>query len=156
MGQKMQIVPIEHKHFQELFKVTTICEPWWGMDRNTSDRLFSKREGFVLVSEEGKVAGHITISDYTVKLDTFIHCSVLPEYQKRWLTKHIYKTVFDYVFDELECIRATGWAAEGLNDLTFHERLGFKHEGVHRKSLRIMDKYYDLHHYGMLKDERRW
>jgi RimJ/RimL family protein N-acetyltransferase len=156
----MKIVPIEHKHYAELFRVTSICEPWWGLDRNTSDRLFSKREGFVLIAEsgsdEGKVVGHITLSDYTVKLDVFIHCSILPEYQRRWLNKTIYRTVFDYVFNVLECVRATGWATEGLNDLTFHERLGFKREGVHRQNLRIKDKYYDMHYFGMLKNERRW
>jgi len=152
----MKLADIEHKHFQSLFEITSICEPWWGLDRNTCDRLFSQREGFVLLNNNQEVVGHVTFSDYGPKMDVMIHCSVLPEYHTKWLTKSIYKQVFDRVFIDLECVRASGWAAVGLNDLTFHERLGFKIEGIHRKSLRIHNKYYDVLKFGMLAEERRW
>lgn len=152
----MKLVPLEHKHFNDLFLLTSVCEPWWGLDRNTSDRLFSQREGFVLLNSQDKVVGHVTFSDYAVRLDVIIHCSVLPEYHSRWLTKSIYKQVFDNVFDELQCVRASGWAIEGLTDLTFHERLGFQKEGIYRNGLRIRDKYYNIHRFGMLAHERRW
>jgi len=152
----MKLETLSHKHFPALFHITQQTEPHLDLDRNTSDRLFGQREGFVLLNNADKVVGHITLSDYAVRLDVVIHCSVLPEYQKRWLTKSIYKQVFDHVFEELECVRASGFAVCGLTDLTFHERLGFKLEGVYRKGLRIKDTYYDLYRYGMLKDERRW
>lgn len=152
----MRLEKLEHKHYPALFEVTRVCEPWFDLDRNTSDRLFAQREGFVVVTNEGKVVGHITFSDYTVKLDVIIHCSVLREYQTRWLTKSIYKECFDYVFNEMQCIRASGWAANGLTDLNFHERLGFKLEGIYRSGLRIKGNYYDLHRFGMLKSERKW
>jgi len=152
----MLIQPIEHKHFPGLFDVTAICEPWWGFDRNTSDRLFSQREGFVLLNDNEDVCGHITLSDYAVKLNVVIHCAVLPDYQKRWLTRKIYTTVFDHIFDELGCVRATGFSIDGLNGRGFHERLGFTHESTFRKGFRLRENYYDLHYYGMLKNERRW
>lgn len=152
----MNIIPIEHKHYPELFNIIQITEPYISLDRNTSDRLFSQREGFVLTNKYNKVVGHITVSDYSVKHDIVVHCSVIPEYQKKWLTRSIYKKVFDYVFNDLECVRASGFAVEGLNDLSFHERLGFSWEGCYRKGFRIHDKYYNLHRYGMLANERRW
>lgn len=154
----MKLVPLEHKYFPDLFKVTSITEDWLDLDRNTSDRLFSQREGFVIVDNynSNKVIGHITFSDYSVKLDVIIHCSILPDYHGVWLTKKIYKECFDYVFNELKCVRASGYAVKGINDLTFHERLGFTLEGVYRMGFRLHDKYFDLYRYGMLAHERRW
>lgn len=152
----MKIIPIEHKHYPALFEITRISDSYISLDRNTSDRLFSQREGFVIQTSFDKVIGHITVSDYSVRHDVLIHCSVLPEYQKRWLNKSIYKEFFDYVFNDLECVRASGYAVEGINDLEFHRRLGFSWEGCIRNGFRIHDTYYNLHRYGMLKDERRW
>ena len=152
----MKLEELNHKHFPDLFEVTKLSDPWLDLDRNTSDRLFSQREGFVLVTNDNKVVGHITFDSYTPRLDIIIHCSVIPEYQKRWLTKAIYKQVFDKVFNDFECIRASGFAVEGLNDLTFHERLGFKLEGITRNGFRHFNNYYNVRSYGMLKNERRW
>ena len=64
--------------------------------------------------------------------------------------------MFDSVFDDLKCVRASGYAIEGITDMTFHERLGFKLEGIYRDGLRLKDEYYNLYRYGMLKNERRW
>ena len=152
----MKLLPLEHKHFPDLFKVMSVTEAWLDLDRNTSDRLFSQREGFVVVNNKNEIVGHITFSDYIVKLEVTIHCSILPEYHKRWLTRSIYKECFDYVFNELECVRASGFAIEGINDLTFHQRLGFSWEGCYRMGFRHWDKYYNLHRYGMLSHERKW
>jgi RimJ/RimL family protein N-acetyltransferase len=152
----LRLVDLHHSHFPGLFQVTAETEHYLELDRNTSDRLFSQREGFTLLADSGEVAGHITFSDYAVKLDVVIHCSVLPQYQKRWLTKSIYKRVFDRVFHDLECKRASGFAIAGLTDLTFHERLGFRLEGIYRTGVRLREQYYDLLRYGMLAHERRW
>jgi hypothetical protein len=40
----MNIIPIEHKHYPELFNIIQITEPYISLDRNTSDRLFSQGE----------------------------------------------------------------------------------------------------------------
>ena len=152
----MKLEELQHRHFPYLFEVISLSEPLFDLDRNTSDRLFSQREGFVLVTNKGDIVGHITYDSYTPRLDAMIHCGVIPQYQKKWLTKSIYKQVFDRIFIDLECVRASGYAVEGLNDLTFHERLGFKLEGIVRNGFRHFDKYYNLRIYGMLKDERRW
>ena len=152
----MKLVPLEHKHFPKLFEITSITEPWYGFDRNTCDRLFSQREGFVLENKGGEVIGHITVSDYIPLLEAIIHASVLPEYKSRWLTKSIYKRVFDFVFNDLECRRAVGRAFAGYTDLHFHQRLGFTLEGILRDGLLIRGQYSDILIYSMLPSERRW
>jgi RimJ/RimL family protein N-acetyltransferase len=152
----MKLEQLEHKHFKELFEVIKLSEPIYDLDRNTSDRLFSQREGFVLINNNDKVIGHITLDNYTPRLDIMVHCGVIPEYQKRWLTKSIYRQVFDKVFIDLECVRASGYAIEGLNDLSFHERLGFRLEGISKMAFRHFDKYYNVRSYGMMNHERRW
>ena len=152
----MKLIQMEHKHFKALHHITTTCEPWWGWDRNTSDRLFAQREGFVLVAADDTVVGHITFSNYQPLLEVAIHVSVLPEYQRRWLTKDIYRQVFDHVFTELKCHRAVGVAFEGFTDLNFHERLGFKKEGILRDGFLIRGEYSNIRWFSMLQDERRW
>ena len=152
----MHLETLEQKHFKKLFRITSKCEPWWGLDRNTSDRLFAKREGFVVVTEAGETVGHITFDSYIPQLEVVIHACILPEFHGKWLTRSIYKKVFDRVFNELECQRAVGLVYDGLTDPEFHPALGFKFEGTARRGLRVGTEYKDIHWYSMLPHERRW
>ncbi len=155
-GVNMRLIPYEYKHNARLMEIYKITEPWVEFHRAKFDAWFAGREGFVLVSSCGKIVGAITFTNYQPNSDITIHCSVLPEYQKRWLTKSIYKQVFDVPFVKLGLERCSGFIIDGCTPRGFHERLGFKYEGTLRRSIRVQGEYRDVHLYGMTKDERRW
>ena len=137
-------------------EIVKITEPWFEYNRASFDGMMAGREGFVLVASDGKIIGAITFSNYQPGSDITIHCTVLSEYQKRWLTKAIYKQVFDVPFITLGLERCGGFVIEGCTPQGFHERLGFKQEGTLRKFVKIKGEYRNVHIYGMLKEERRW
>lgn len=153
----MKLIPLEYHHYGELMEVAKLAEPWMFIHRASFDSIMSGREGFVLIDAAGSVQGAVTFSDYRPADDIIVHCSVHPEYHRRWLTKEIYRQVFDYVFVTLELHRCSGFRIDGTGTPeTFHERLGFKLEGVVRQGVRVQGERRDIYLYGMLKDERRW
>ena len=152
----MRLEKYEYRHNAELFEVFKQSEPWWNYHRAQLDSVLLQREGFVLVANNGKLVGAIMISDYTPGSDAIVHCSVLPEYHRRWLTRSIYKQVFDFVFDTMGLDRCTGYVIDGLTPEGFHERLGFKYVGRLRRLIMAKGEKRDLIMYDMLKEERRW
>lgn len=152
----MRLEKYEYKHNVELFELAKVTEPWWHFHRAQFDNVFVSREGFVLVANDGTLAGCIVVSDYHPGVDAVVHCSVHPKYQKRWLTRKIYKEVFDFVFETLDLVRCSGYVIDGLTPQGFHERLGFKYVGRLRQFVTVDDKKHDFIWYDMLKEERRW
>jgi RimJ/RimL family protein N-acetyltransferase len=146
----------EYRHNAELFEVAKLSEPWHKYHRAQFDAAFAAREGFVLVANDGALAGCIMVSDYFPGVDAMVHCTVAPEYHTRWLTKSIYKEVFDFVFVTLDLHRCGGYVIDGMTPQGFHERLGFKQVGIMRQLITIEGEKHDLILYDMLKEERRW
>jgi RimJ/RimL family protein N-acetyltransferase len=105
-----------------------------------------------------RIIGCISISDITPRLNATLHVFVDKDYQRKWLTRDILRTVFGYCFDGLGLERVTGYCIVGLNDDVgrFQERLGFRHEGTNRNAIRLNGKVYDMRTVGMLKSECRW
>ena len=151
----MHLEPYEYKHNACLIEIAKVSEPWIKWHRALFDASLAGREGFVVVSG-GKIAGCITFSDYNPDADITIHCSIHPEYHKRWLTKTIYKQVFDFPFVTLGLKRCSGYIISGCTPIGFHERLGFKEEGIRRQAVVINGTPRDIYLYGMLESERRW
>jgi RimJ/RimL family protein N-acetyltransferase len=153
----MKLIPLEYRHNAELMEVVKIAEPWMYVHRASFDAILATREGFVLMDSQGRIKGAITYSDYRPGDDIIVHCTVHPDSHSRWLTKQIYKQVFDHVFVTLDLPRCSGYRISGTGTPdTFHRRLGFKHEGIVRVSVRVQDERRDVHLYGMLRNERRW
>src|SRR6266540_2683126 len=122
----MKAINYNYAHNTDLYPIYQQSEPWAEHTRITFDSQMSTAEGFTLVNGDGKICGAIMFSQYRPGSDIVIHCSVHPDYHKRWLTKEIYKRVFSYVFDYLELPRCSGFAIDGLTDPEFHKRFGFK------------------------------
>ena len=152
----MKAIPYEYAHNNDLYPVYCAAEPWNGYDRINFDSQLSGKEGFTLVDHNGNLCGAIMFDMYRPGDDIVIHCSVHPDYHKRWLTRTIYKQVFGYCFDFLELPRCSGFAVEGLTDPTFHLRLGFKPEGCIRDAVFKAGRRRSLFLLGMLANERKW
>lgn len=153
----MKLQKLEYRHHAELMEVAKAAEPWMYMHRASFDAVLATREGFVLLDNSDRIHGAITFSDYRPGDDIVIHCTIHPDHQRRWLSKQIYRQVFDYAFVTLELPRCSGFRIDGTGTpATFHERLGFKLEGIVRQSLQVQGERRDVYLYGMLKGERRW
>lgn len=153
----MYLAPLEYRHTAELMEIVKVSEPWMYVHRAAFDAILATREGFVLIDSLGRVKGAITYSDYRPGTDIIVHCTVHPDSHRKWLTKKIYQTVFDHVFVTLNLPRCSGYRISGTGTPdTFHERLGFKLEGVIRQGVKVKDKLQNVNLYGLLRDERRW
>lgn len=124
------------------------------------ERLMSGRQGYVIVTHNGELAGCVSFDNYTPDLDITIHCFIDPKHHGRWaLRRSFYKEIFDYLFGDLGLVRVSGYSVRGISDKAgkFLLGLGFKHEGTIRQRIQKPDgKIYDADMYGLLKDERRW
>ena len=151
----MTLQPLSPTHYPDLYAIGNITDTW--TRRTTQEFIdeFSSYGGWAVIHKD-KVIGYIILSGHIPYFDVAVHCSVLPEYHSKWMTRTIYKTVFNHVFDELKLPRCSSWLFEGYSNPTFLERLGFKHEGTRRNGYMVGTKLVDVQSYGMLPDERRW
>lgn len=151
----MTIEPLHPTHLPTLYDITMITDTWVTRTIPEFMDTFSRYGGWA-IKHNNIVVGYIALMNHIPNRDIVIHCSVLPEYHTKWLTKSIYTTVFNYIFDELKVARCSSWTIEKFKNGNFLERLGFTHEGTVRKGFAINGKLVDLFGYGMLPDERRW
>lgn len=155
----MWLDTLQAKHHKALYEIAMTTEPY---DSNMTEVAFcstmATREGFVVVDGEGQVVGCISFSDFTPGVDILIHCAVKAEKQGRWLTKKILNTTFGYAFNILGLPRVSGFCVPGFSDVAgdFLLRMGFKLEGVRRKTVKLPDGLHDVKLFGMLRDECRW
>lgn len=152
----MALVLMDSKHYADLYRISQITDTWVKHTRESSDKYFSTCFGWVLV-HGNDIVGYIVFSNYQPELDISIHASVLPQFRGRWLTKGIYKTVFNHAFDLLKCKRVTSWRVHDYTDPNWLPRLGFVEEGVARHAFvdpNGVPKNVTM--YSMLPDERRW
>ena len=151
----MTLTQLSPKHYPALYDITNVTDTW--VKRTVPEHIdfFSQCSGWV-IEHQSKVVGYIILMNYVPTVDVTIHCSVLPAYQSKWMTKGIYKTVFNHIFDTLKVNRCTSYLIDGYSNPTFLDRLGFKQEGVLRRAYPINNSVKDIILYGMLPDERRW
>lgn len=151
----MNLIKLHKDHFRTLYDVSLITDTWSKKTFEEFATQFSASMGWSVV-HKGDIIGYIVLMNHNPYMDVHIHCSVLPEYQSKWMTKGIYKQVFNYIFEELWLPRCTSWIIKGYSNPTFLSRLGFKKEGTMRNGYIIGEKWCDVDYYGMLPDERRW
>lgn len=149
----MRLMPYEHNHNNRLVEIAKISEPWFTYNADTFN---ADRTGFVILNNENKIVGSSLFSDYFVGADITIHNMVLPEYFGRWITRSIYKEVFDYPFVSLGLERCSTYIIDGFTDPKAVERAGFTQEGIKRKLVEVDGVKRDVILYGMLKHERKW
>lgn len=115
-------------------------------------------EGFVVVRNDGILAGCVYFTRYVPMVDILIHAFVDQEFRGRWITRGMVKKILDYPFESLFLPRVSAYYIPdaGIFDTRpLLAGLGFKHEGTIRKGMRINGAYYDVMLYGLLKDQRR-
>jgi RimJ/RimL family protein N-acetyltransferase len=154
----MRLDILNRQHYGALYEIHKRAEKFHAEFEDFIE-IMESRQGFVVVAPNGELAGCISFSDYTPEADIIIFCFIDPKYRKRWASKGIYKTVFDYPFETLNVQRVTGYTVKTINDdaARFLLALGFKYEGTIRNLAKMPDgKFYDVELYGMLKSERRW
>lgn len=142
-------------HYKDLFEVTKVTDSWAKRTYEEFCTEFSQYGGWVVIDKDTAI-GYIILSGHIPYFDVAVHCSVLPKYHSKWVTRKIYKTVFNHIFNELKLPRCSSWSFDGYSNPTFLERLGFKKEGVRRSGYIIKDEWVDVQMYGMLPNERRW
>lgn len=155
----MKLYPLKDYHHEALYEIALHSEPWaTGMMFEQFKGVMQTREGFVLVSGEGKVIGCISFSDYVPQTNIMIHCVVDTKYQRRWCTRAILKEIAKYVYDDLDLIRMSGFCIVGKSDSAgeFLLKLGFKEEGKIEKGVKLPDGYFDLKLFGLLKTRCKW
>jgi RimJ/RimL family protein N-acetyltransferase len=152
----MRLEILDPKHFPVLHEIHKRAERFFSTDYEGFCRTMGARQGFVIVTDEGKVIGCISFSNYTPNLDIMIHCTVDPDYQGKWFRKNFYKAVFaDYAFGTLGVERVSAYTFTGVNDRTanFLKKIGFKHEGTIRRAARDGNGFCDSLLFGLLKKE---
>ena len=156
----MWIDKLNKKHYEALFEIVRRAEPYM---KNLMFEQFVQtmdtRVGYVVVRNDGKLAGSINFSDYVPGQNIIVHCFVDPAHHKRWRSKKLLRIGFDYVFNRLDLPRLSGFCIPGVSDKAgkFLLSLGFRHEGLVRKGALLPDGlHYDVKLFGMLKEECRW
>jgi RimJ/RimL family protein N-acetyltransferase len=146
------------KHHAVLYEIAMRAEPFRSnMTLMEFQSVMNAREGFVL-TRSGEIIGLVSYSDYVPKIDITIHCFVEPKHQRRWVNRPGLKITYDYPFTELGLPRVSSYSVIGLSDIAgqFLLAMGFKEEGCKRRSYLLEGQYYDVKHYGMLKEECPW
>lgn len=154
----MRLYPLSNVYYKELFEIAKCAEPFGDINLYQYTANMDKREGYVLITREGKIAGCVSFSDFVPGVNIVIHCMVDPEYHKRWVTREILKTLANYVYEELGLPRMSGFSIKGRTDEAgeFLLKLGFKREGCIRQGINIKSNYYDLMLFGLLKEDCKW
>ena len=155
----MWLDALHPKHHGALYKIAVEAEPY-GSDITEAQfrAVMGTREGYVVVGRDGKLVGCISFSDFAPGIDIVLHCMVEDKCRGRWITRKMLKTVFGYLFEDLGLPRVSGFCIPGMSDVAGEAllRLGFKCEGLKRKSARLPDGFHDVKIFGMLKEECRW
>ena len=106
-------------------------------------------------NDKGLIAG-VVYSNYRTKPDgngLTVEMSIA-SIDKSWCTKSNLRTFFSYPFIQLDLERVqTTCSANEPDVIAFNKRLGFVHEGTHRKAWSLGG---DALSWSMLKDECKW
>lgn len=98
--------------------------------------------------KDGEIIGGVLFEDYN-QVNVFMHVAGVDN----WLNRQMISITFDYVFNQLNCLRVTGIVeADNKQARRFDEKLGFKQEAI----LQDAAPSGDLIIYCMRKDECKW
>ena len=110
---------------------------------------------FVIETLDKKYVGEILIW-FTDKQNSYFRYGIFinSDFRGNGYAKEALIIVLDYYFNELNYNKCSP-TVYSFNELSqqFHERFGFIQEGVLRNEWFARGKYFDIHYYGMLRDE---
>jgi len=156
----MWLDTLEEKHYKVLYEIHKRVEKFYAPTFMQFQDIMKERNGFVVVTKNGELAGTINFGEYIPEMDITIFGFIDFPYRKKWASRTIGKIVFDYPFEYLNLPRITGYTVKGINDddtARFLKALGFKYEGTMRKKLKMLDdNLYDIEIYSLLREERKW
>lgn len=100
-----------------------------------------------------KIVGAVFFTDYNGH-NIFIHMALD---NPRVCQRRFIKNVFNYVFNQAGCQRATVTCDNNYGKINkLAAGLGFVKEGVMKNMLRVKNKYVDAAIYGMYKENCKW
>jgi len=104
-------------------------------------------------TENNKILACVLFSGYDGH-NLFIHMAI--EHPRICQRKYI-KMMFDYIFNKVNCYRATATVDENnIRMKKLVEGVGFKREGSIRSMIKRNNKFLDVAIYGMIKHECKW
>tara|TARA_R100001086_G_scaffold221738_1_gene139065 strand:+ start:827 stop:1252 length:426 start_codon:yes stop_codon:yes gene_type:complete len=108
---------------------------------------------YIGLIENSNIIGVILFSDYDGN-NIFIHVALDTP---RACNRKIIKLMFDYVFNQAKCSRATATCDNNYDRIKkLVEGVGFEKEGVMKKMIYKENKYVDCAIYGMQKEDCKW
>lgn len=103
------------------------------------------------VHRDGKLIAGIIFNDIRPNSDVWL---TIYSTDKRWCSRRVLRCVFDLVFGEMNCRRASLFVSKDNEpSKKMVESLGFVREGLLRQ---YRDNGTDCYVYGMLKNECKW
>lgn len=113
----------------------------------------TKNFSYIGILENKKILGVIVFCDYDGN-NIFIHSALDTP---RACQKKVIKLMFDYIFKQAGCNRATVTCDNDNNKVKkLIKGLGFEQEGLMKNAMQIDDTYVDAAVYGMLKEDCKW
>ena len=113
-----------------------------------------ERDEFHWIIEDAAV-GSIKTHHCDARTGTFSYgINIAPDHQQRGYASEAILLVVKYYFEELRYQKVTvGVFAPNAASIALHKRLGFRHEGTLRRMGFTRGAYFDLHYYGLTREE---
>jgi RimJ/RimL family protein N-acetyltransferase len=110
---------------------------------------------WIIEDASGTPVGHIRTFRCDHRTGTFRYgVNVAVEHRRKGYAAEAVLLVLKYYFDELRYQKCTvGVHSNNPSSVALHEKLGFRHEGTLRRMLYTGGEYFDMHHYGITKEE---
>jgi RimJ/RimL family protein N-acetyltransferase len=114
-------------------------------------------DSFIWVIEDatGRVVGSINTHSCNYRNGTFSYgVNIGSEYHRKGYATEAIKMVLRYYFEELRYQKVSVQVhSYNESSIRLHEKLGFTKEGTMRRMIYTRGMYYDVHWYGMTKEE---
>jgi RimJ/RimL family protein N-acetyltransferase len=125
------------------------------LEELTLKKLGADAFNWVMEDVNGQAVGMISTHQCDHRRGVFRYgLSVAREHRRRGYATEAVLLVLKYYFDELryqKCL--VGVHANNPASVALHERLGFVREGTLRRMVYTGGQFYDVYHYGILKEE---
>ena len=105
-----------------------------------------------------KVCGMSELGAVNIKNETGSLCRIFVDksYRGKGIAELMIREVLEFGFEKLNLIRIElNVYSYNTPAIKCYEKLGFKYEGLRRKSTKYLNEYWDSCYYALLKDERK-
>lgn len=155
----MKMRPLVEADYPALWEIVQVEEPF--ADRLIYDefvRAMRIREGFTVLNNTGEIVGYVAFSCFIPGCAITLNATIKKEFHGRWLNRQILWQMFDFPFNKLGLVRVSSFAFEGVTERAARGlmQIGFIWEGRSRKAFKVAGNFYNVLHFGMLREECRW